>query len=396
MKSAGGERAERGMVPAQQRLGAHDPARLEGDLRLVLQPQLAPFEGPAQCLLDHEALHRCRPQPLVGHRHAPAALGLGLGGGHVGVAQEIGSPHEGRPRDGHAQAGVEHDLAAVHRQRHPDCVEHAAGHHHHVGFVPCAHAQHDERIVAGAGHAVAVAHGLLDAGAHHGQHLVAGGGTERGVHQPEPVEVEVDDGHEVAARPAQGLVEAVEQKHPIGEPGDGVVGGLVLQRPLGQDELGDVGDAEHGAAAIEGGHADPIPALALATERQFQLPVGHVAPQHRVHGVGHGEGQSPRRRRQAHGGAHDRGEVIAHHHHDGGVLGSQHHVAPLPVGRRDPAAPVEHHDPHGHGIEDRLDDQRLRAILVNQRVRARSRRSRDRPASTDRSPRAWAAGTVPR
>ena len=59
-------------------------------------------------------------------------------------------------------------------------------------------------------------------------------------------------------------------------------------------------------------------------------------------------------------------------------------------------ARIEHHDPHGHGIEDRLDDQRLRAILVNQRVRARSRRSRDRPASTDRSPRAWAAGTVPR
>src|SRR5207344_2763148 len=93
-----------------------------------------------------------------------------------------------------------------------DGIEHPAGEEEHLGLVASTEGEHYEGVVAGAGHTVALAHGGGDPVTHPGQHHVPGAGPQRGVHEPKAVEVNVDDRHEPTPRPAQRLVEAVEQQ----------------------------------------------------------------------------------------------------------------------------------------------------------------------------------------
>ena len=95
------------------------------------------------------------------------------------------------------------------------------------------------------------------------QQLVADRVAERVVDDLEAVEVE--EQHRGAAlgvmalRAADRLVEAVDEQHPVRQPGERVVQRVVLQAPLGLAAVGDVGDAadDPGRPAALVAHRDP-------------------------------------------------------------------------------------------------------------------------------------------
>jgi hypothetical protein len=217
-------------------------------------------------------------------------------------------------------------------------------------------AHHDEGVVARAGHGVRRLHRRLDPGRHPGEHAVTRRRAERGVHETEAVEVEVDDGDRTTPGPPERLIESVEKEGPVGQARHGVVGGRV----------GDVLHAEQGAAAGDGGPPHAVPTVAAGPQRQLDPARRHLAAQDCFHRVA----DSHHDRREVGGRTEARDDIVAYHRSEERVL------APCPVHGDDAAGVVEHGDPKRHGVEQGVG----REVTVTRHGRGRSPRSRARPA----------------
>ena len=90
------------------------------------------------------------------------------------------------------------------------------------------------------------------------QQLVADGVAEGVVDRFEVVEVDEQHDHRVGlgARHPQGVIHAIEEQRPVGEPGQLVVEGAVAELALEVALLGDV--AERGDDAVDGGAAEEV------------------------------------------------------------------------------------------------------------------------------------------
>ena len=108
----GHEEAARRMVPAQERLEAHDLARLDGELGLVEEAQLVLGDGLAQVGLEVELLHGRRSRFEVEDLEASPAFSLGAVEGDVGAAEEISRAVDAGLTEGDADADGEEELVS--------------------------------------------------------------------------------------------------------------------------------------------------------------------------------------------------------------------------------------------------------------------------------------------
>ena len=96
--------------PAQEGLGADDPARRQVDDRLVVEVELAGLEGVADLLLGGGRGERAG-HGAVEHRDLARSLRLGLVHGHIGVAQDVLGLHAPVLGEGDAHAGGDADAS---------------------------------------------------------------------------------------------------------------------------------------------------------------------------------------------------------------------------------------------------------------------------------------------
>ena len=245
------------VVPAHERLGAHHLARAEVDERHVDEPHLAALERLAEVAAVLEVLGGDQPHRRVEDPDLALAGALRLVHRDVGIAQQAGRAHAGR-RHGDADAGEHGDVVAGDRHRVAQAVEQSLGDVDRAVDAAAVLEQDRELVAAEAGGGVAGAGGAADAIGDGLQQLVADGVAERVVDRLEVVEVDEqhDDRVGLGTGDAQGVVHAVEEQRPVGEPGQLVVEGAVAELALEVALLGDV--AERGDDAVDGGAADEV------------------------------------------------------------------------------------------------------------------------------------------
>ena len=288
----GADHAQFGVLPAHQRLHAHDVLGLGIDLGLIDHAQLAVAFGVAQARLQrHAVLARVLRTDLV-DLEVVAALVLGRihrlvrmleqGIGVVGVVGEKAHAHRHGDLQLHAVFQEDRRLHHLH-----DLL----GHAQHVVVLDDV-AQHDGELVARiARHRVGGADAAAQALGDGAQHLIAGGMAVGVVDGLEPVQVDEQQGEAlaVADRLAQDRLQPVVEQQPVGQPGQGIdqalgatlfAGALQLQRAgetrrratqhrLDHRHLGETAAAagEHGAE-----HAVPLVVHRQADEAgQIQL-----------------------------------------------------------------------------------------------------------------------------
>lgn len=78
-----------GVLPPDQRLEAHDPARLHGNLGLVVDSELAALDGAPQVGAHPETLQRGDVHALLEDLVVGLALPLGLVHRHVRPTQQV-------------------------------------------------------------------------------------------------------------------------------------------------------------------------------------------------------------------------------------------------------------------------------------------------------------------
>ncbi len=144
--------------------------------------------------------------------------------------------------------GRKHELLAVHAERRSEGRDDLAGHGRRVLGGAKVHEDDAELLVPEPAHRVALAHARRQAPPHElleplGERRregVLGGAHAQDVHAQRRHQVAVPVGA------GQGLVEAVEEKRPVGQVGDGIVGGEVA-KPRGLVEAFDL----HGGPGSE-------------------------------------------------------------------------------------------------------------------------------------------------
>ena len=184
------------------------------------------------------------PHRLVEHLAPVAAAGLGPVHGGVGVLDQRLGPDPAARGQGDADAHGDEHLGVAEGERRGGHLGDPLGDGQGVGLVGDALAEDGELVAAEAGHGVAGPDDLLEALAQGDQQPVAGVVAERVVDELEPVQVQEEHGHRGAAAlgAGQGEGDPVQEEDPVGQAGEGVVGGLVGQLGLGVAALdGDVG-----------------------------------------------------------------------------------------------------------------------------------------------------------
>ncbi len=136
-----------GMVPAHERLDPGDGAVLDGDLRLVVQGELALVDAAAQLARERQALGGVGVALAVVGRDARAAV-LGLVHRHVGAAQERAEVVAVLAEIGDADAGAELDRHAAEVQRTGERRAQAVGQLDGGAAVPQVGDQHRELVAA--------------------------------------------------------------------------------------------------------------------------------------------------------------------------------------------------------------------------------------------------------
>ena len=261
------EQPELRVLPADQRLDAHDRRIAQAHERLVLHHQLAPLQRGRQARGQLEPGDLVRVPLRVEHRPAVPPVALGPVQRRVRGFHQVGrtrTPY--RPlHDSHARRHG--DLVAAQVHRRPYRRERRLGDVHERGGslgtldqdheLVAAHPGHQqprpgERVVQPVGDGV--------------QEFVPDVVAERVVDHLEPVDVEVAhaDAGVGRGRFDQHLAEPLEEQCPVRQPGQRIVQRLMAQPGLEQVPLGDVGHHRH---------HEPRCAVAVPDERQH-----HVGP----------------------------------------------------------------------------------------------------------------------
>jgi hypothetical protein len=216
--------------PSHQRLGrAHPPGTQVHD-RLVVDDQLLALDGAAKggghvVAVAHQPQHG-RLEHLVG----ALAAALGRVHGDVGVAQQLDVVRGGVLVVGDADAGADGDLPADHRVRRRQGGQHPFG-EGADGRQVDALDQDRELVVAEAPDGVGPAKAAAQPGGDLLQQPVAGAVAHAVVDHLEVVEVDEEHGEAAAGAvgPGERVAHPVVEHRPVGEVGELVVEGLVLE-----------------------------------------------------------------------------------------------------------------------------------------------------------------------
>ncbi|MDT4821239.1 hypothetical protein FQZ97_544090 [compost metagenome] len=276
-------------VPAHQRLETAQAPALQVQLRLVDHHELLVLQAHTGFPLHGQALLH-----LVVHlRHegadAVASLVLGLVHRRVGIAQQGDGVAAVAGVAAEADAAADRHLLLVQHHRQGDALLEALQPGHLLAKLVGLHQQHDELVAAQARYGVDLAHPRPQAVGDLDQQLVAGVVAEAVVDHLEAVDVH--EGQREAALVARGqgdgLADAVAEQVAVGQAGEAVVVGLVLQLLLVALGFGDVVEnadevADLAAVVHHRRHLEVVPELRavlaeVAQQRPALLP-GHQHP----------------------------------------------------------------------------------------------------------------------
>ncbi len=261
------------MIPADQRLETADLVALQGDHRLVVELEFASGQRLAQILLhDATGLH------LLVHRgfekaECAAPVAFGAIEREVGVSQQRVGARSVARTDRNADAGADDGLVAAEVIRLAQQLDDAFGERRGLGGIRDGRLDDDEFIAAHPRDGVGLPHQSAQPVGDHLQQPIADGMTERIVDGLELVEIEVmNRQHLVALDPAEGAFEPLVEQHPVGEIGQRIVVGHMLDLDLGPALFGDV---FMGCDPAEVGHR-PMADLERAPVAQFDNAVGRL------------------------------------------------------------------------------------------------------------------------
>ena len=151
----------------------------------------------------------------------------------------------------HPHACIDRELAIAEHERNRHRLDQTP--RHGLGLrLCCAVEQQRELVAAQPRQRVRGAHHLVEAARDSAQQLVSHVVAERVVHLLEAVEVHEQHGQHLlrAHRAREGLVKAVAEQRPVGEPGEAVVEGLARELLLEPHALTHVARVDHHAAHV--------------------------------------------------------------------------------------------------------------------------------------------------
>ncbi|MNG93821.1 hypothetical protein D3C79_528030 [compost metagenome] len=280
-----GHLAKGRVAPADQCFGTDQALRLEAELGLIAQAHLVAFDGAAQLVFKRDALAGLDGEVLGVGFDAIAPLGLGAVHGGIGVANQRGNVAAVLGVQTDTDAGTGEELVLAGLERRGETGQQFTGNGAGIaGFVQAGQ-ENDEFVAAQPGHGVDVAHLFLQALGDAFEQQVADRMAEAVVDVLETVEVE--EQHRTLAigdlRTVECCLQAVLEQRAVGQAGERVMVGLVVELGLGVLEAGDVGEHgdEVGDLAFSVAHgADGQPAgvqlTVLALVVDLALPVAFV------------------------------------------------------------------------------------------------------------------------
>ena len=238
------------MLPADQRLQADDLLRREVDQRLVVEPELVPFEGASQVVLELDPLEGRGAHLGLEQDVTRAGGGLRPNERDLRLAERVGRLGVTRPGHRDAEARVDVPVAVTEQERRAELGQDPLGRPPDLVHPGDPVDDDPELVAAEAGHGVARPDAAQQPFADGDEERVADGVTEALVDHLEPVEVEQDQGHRVLialAVPRQGVGDPVGQQVAVGQARDGVVqcAALRLLEQVGvvQRDRGELGEA---------------------------------------------------------------------------------------------------------------------------------------------------------
>src|SRR6266508_275457 len=196
-EAARGQQPPGWVLPAHQRLQAGDPPAGKVNDRLLAKAELVAVQGAAQIGLQLGAVDDSGAHARVEDPKARSAVGLGLVHGHVGVTDQV-ERLGARPGDDDADAGVDLDVAAGHRDRRGQCLQQPLGGGERVGGAAGVLDQDDELVAAEPGDGVAGPYVGAQPLGDQGEQLVADLVSEGVVDGLEAVQVQQQHGQQAA------------------------------------------------------------------------------------------------------------------------------------------------------------------------------------------------------
>ncbi len=239
------------MVPARQRFEAGDAPGVEIEQRLVGDRQLTRRQRAPQLALQAQAMRHFDVQRGIEQRIARLAVGLGLVHRRIGIAQHLGRRRVAHAAESDADAGAGDHVVAGNLHGLAQRFEQAPCQRHRVLLAIQIFGQDRELVAAQARDDVLRAQAGLNAARHGDQEFVAHGVAQAVVDQFEAVEVE-EQQPELAlrfcARASEHLRQVLLETLPIGQPGQAVVEGDVLQLGFADFQIAHMAGHEFGFA----------------------------------------------------------------------------------------------------------------------------------------------------
>lgn len=225
----------RGVLPAQEGFGADQAAAAQAELGLVVEAEFVAFEGAAQFVFQGHAFGGLEGEVAGVELDAVPAFGFGLVHGGVGVLDEGGGVAAVLGEAADADAGADEEFVVLGFEWGVEAGEQALGQLLGLFGVAQVRQEDDEFVAAEAGDGVVAAELVAEAGGDALEEDVADGVAEAVVDVFEAVEVEEQDGAFVAFAFAggEGLAQAAFEEDAVGQAGEGVVVGLVVESGLG-------------------------------------------------------------------------------------------------------------------------------------------------------------------
>ena len=219
-------------VPAQERLGGQSAPACERDYRLVDNLQLFARQRVCQTPLGLQVRLRLKAQALAEDFHAGAAAALGPVHRHVRLSQHRLGVCLGIARESNAHACGHRNLGASDDEGPAQGLKHPLGESQGFGFAFEVLGQDHELVAAEARHGVAVSHHLFEPARDEQQEPVPDVVAEAVVDGLEAVEIHEQERDETAAamQARERLVRTVHEQQTVGQPREGVVQRLALER----------------------------------------------------------------------------------------------------------------------------------------------------------------------
>ena len=274
--------AEGRVAPADQGFGTDHGVGVQAGLGLERQAQFVAVQCASQFLLERDAFAGLGGEVTGVAFDAVAAFGFGAVHGRVGVFDQRGDVCAVGGEQAAADAGADEEFVFSGLKRRTEAGQQFVGDADGVAGLQQAGQQDDELITAEPGDGVDVAQVFLEALGDAFEQQVADRVSEAVVDVFEAVQVQKQHGAQASGLFAvqQGGLQAVFEQGAVGQAGEGVVVGLVVQACLSVLEAGDVGEHgdEMGDEVVLVAHgADGQPArvdvAVLAAVIDFALPV---------------------------------------------------------------------------------------------------------------------------